>query len=199
MADGTGKLELEKEKIKRAKKDIGEFDYLYRKYYPMINNYVYHRVGDREIRNEIVSNVFFKAMKKIELFRFFDSQRTSFSAWLYRIAGNEICQYFRQNKRRNNIIEQVKLNSPTPQDSHPENPRPVLNFETVRKYLSELSQDDQNLITLRFFEKLSYREISQIFRKKEGALKVRMHRALNKLRGLLDKELSHEESGRYPF
>lgn len=199
MVDGTEKLELEREKIKRAKKDIREFDYLYRKYYPMINNYVYHRVGDQEIRNEIVSNVFFKAMKKIDLFRFFDSQRTSFSAWLYRIAGNEICQYFRQHKRRNNLIEKVKLHSPSPPENHPENPQPVLNFEKVREYLGILSQDDQNLITLRFFEKLSYREISQIFRKTEGALKVRMHRALNKLRDLLDKELSHEESGRYPF
>jgi DNA-directed RNA polymerase specialized sigma24 family protein len=67
-------LDTERNSIIRAKKDLQEFDYLYRKYYPIMNNFIFHRVNDEAVRNEIVSNVFFKAMKRLSLPGYTESQ-----------------------------------------------------------------------------------------------------------------------------
>lgn len=67
-----------------------------------------------------------------------------------------------------------------------------LNFEIVQKKIETFNLEEQNLIALRFFEKLSYKDIAEISKKKEGAVKVRMHRLLNKLRESLKREIKNE-------
>ena len=183
-------MDIEVSRIFKAKKDIREFDYLYNKYCPMINNFVFHRVGDEDVKNEIVSNVFFKAMKKLSMFRIFDVNKASFSSWLYRIAVNEINQFYRNRKRSANLKNIYKHNYTKPDENQKASP---INFEMVRNYMQYLPETDKNLITLRYFEKQSYQELSEIFKKSEGALKVKLHRALNKLRDAMSKELEHEE------
>jgi RNA polymerase sigma-70 factor, ECF subfamily len=186
-------LDIEVTRIFKAKKDIREFDYLYRKYFPKINNFVFHRVCDEDVKNEIVSNVFFKAMKKLNMFRIFDVNKVTFSAWLYRIAVNEINQYFRNSKRHINLKNSYKHNyvEPVKDEKQP------INYEIVKNYMQNLSDTDQNLISLRYFEKQSYQELSEIFKKSEGALKVKLHRALNKLRDSMSKEFENEEAREY--
>lgn len=169
-------MKSERELVGRAKKNIRDFDVLYERYYPMINNFVYHRVANETYRNEIVSNVFFKAMKKINLFRFYDSRKCSFSSWLYRIAVNEINQFYRNIKRdqkiadmyRNEINHSVEKNDKK--------------FELIKEKMSDFSPEEQNLISLKYFEKVKYKDLSEIFKRSEGAIKVQMHRILNKLR-----------------
>lgn len=175
-------LSREIEKVIKAKKDLGEFDHLYRKYFPRINNFVFHRVQDDAVRNEIVSNVFFKAMKNLTKFRFFTSRRSSFSAWLYRIALSEMNQYFRERKREQKIQQKLNWNQVQGEDFE-------IDYSNLKMKLTELSSDEQNLISLRFFEKMSYKEIGEILKKKEGTVKVRMHRLLKKIRSQLEKEM----------
>jgi RNA polymerase sigma-70 factor (ECF subfamily) len=180
-------LDTEKNRIIKAKKDLQEFDYLYRKYYPIMNNFIFHRVNDEAVRNEIVSNVFFKAMKRLSLFRFLDSRKCSFSSWLYRIAVNEVNQFYRNVKRENKIRDSVKWNTVDGDDIQ-------FNYEIVQRKIAAFKIDEQNLITLRFFEKLSYKEIAEIYNKKEGTIKVQMHRLLRKLRMNIEKEIENERS-----
>lgn len=187
-------MDNEVSRIYKAKKDIKEFDYLYRKYFPKINNFVFHRVGDENVKNEIVSNVFFKAMRKLHMFRIYNLKKVSFSSWLYRIAVNEINQYYRNNKRNINLKRIYKHNYVKSDDSEKTSP---ITFEMVQNYLASLPESDKNLITLRYFEKQSYQELAEIFRKSEGALKVKLHRALKKLRDAMSKELKDEEAEAY--
>ena len=133
--------------IKRAKKDVQAFDYLYEKYFPIINNFVYHRVYDDAIRQEIVSNVFFKAMRKIDKFKILDSKKCNFSAWLYRIAINETHQFFRDNKRKEKISTALKWNYVPDSDDGDDFP---ITFETLHEKMQQLSEDEQNLLSLRF-------------------------------------------------
>lgn len=181
----------ERELIIRAKKDIRAFDELYRLYYPKINNFVYYRTFNEDVRNEIVSNVFFKAMKNLNRFRFLDGHRCSFSAWIYRIAISEINQYYRDRKRDLKIAYGKNDEVPVENLEYP------FQFETVKKYLALLKPLDQNLIALKYFEKKSYKELSEIFGKKENALKVKVHRSLKKLKKLLEQENQNEEYRRY--
>ncbi len=180
-------MDTEKNRIIKAKKDLQEFDYLYRKYYPIMNNFIFHRVNDEAVRNEIVSNVFFKAMKRLSLFRFLDSRKCSFSSWLYRIAVNEVNQFYRNVKREDKIRESVKWNTVDGDDIQ-------FNYQVIQRKITSFKIDEQNLITLRFFEKLSYKEIAEIYNKKEGTIKVQMHRLLKKLRMNVEKEIENERS-----
>jgi RNA polymerase sigma-70 factor (ECF subfamily) len=172
----------EREIVIKAKKDIREFDRLYTKYYPRINSFVYHRVPNEAERNDIVSNIFNKAMRKLGTFRFLDSRKSSFSSWLYRIAISEINQYFRNRQRQDRIVGMVRHNeTPNTEDFSYE-----FSYKQVKKAMQNLSENDQNIIALRFFEKLKHQEIAEILNKKEGTVKVRLHRALNRLRQNLE-------------
>ena len=177
-------MDQEREIIKRAKKNIQDFDLLYEKYFPKINNFVFHRIYDDSIKNEIVSNVFFKAMKKLSLFRFLDSKKSSFSSWLYRIAVNEINQYYRERKREKNIYNKV-INKPD------NNAEPLINYEIVKQKMQVLNTEEQNLIALKYFEKLKHKEIAEIYKLSESNVKIRLHRAIKKLRNELKEEVSY--------
>ena len=132
-------LETEKRRILRAKKDLKNFDFLYRKYFPKINNFVFYRVENEAIRNDIVSNVFFKAMKKLTFFRFINSRKCSFSSWLFRIAVNEINQYYRNLKRENKIMEMSLANPQTNSE---------LDYDLVKEKMKNLSEKYRKKIGL---------------------------------------------------
>ncbi|MDP8231639.1 MAG: sigma-70 family RNA polymerase sigma factor [Candidatus Zophobacter franzmannii] len=175
-------IENEKELISRAKRDVSAFDKLYSHYYPLINNYVYHRVSDESTRYEIVSNTFFKAMTKLNSFQWL--HKCSFSAWIYRIAINEVRQNYRKNKKHYKIETKLVFNE-LPLDAE-EIVKPE--FVRVKEAMLTLKPEEQDLLSLRYFEKKKYQEIAEILNVKEGALKVRMHRIMNKLRDRLEGE-----------
>ena len=181
----------ERELIKRAKSDIQAFDKLYRLYYPKINNFVYYRTFNEDIRNEVVSNIFYKAMKNLTRFRFLDSHRSSFSGWLYRIAISEINQYYRDRKRDLKIAYGKHNEVPAEKLEYP------YEFKNVKKCMAQMDDYEQNLIALKYFEKKPYKELTEIFGKKESALKVKVHRTLKKLKKLLEQEKNHENDRRY--
>ncbi len=174
-------IENEKELIRLAKRDVNAFDKLYEHYFPLINNYVFHRVADESTRYEIVSNVFYKAMTKLGGFQWF--HKCSFSAWLYRIAINEIRQHYRQNQRIMKIEKKIVHNE-LPKDAEDiEKPE----YKLVREAMKSLKPTEQDLLSLRYFEKKKFQEIAEILNVKEGALKVRMHRIMKKLRDRIEE------------
>ncbi|MCD6402646.1 hypothetical protein J7L36_02225, partial [bacterium] len=95
----------EKELVKRAQKEPDSFAKLYDKYYPKFFGYILKRVADLEIAQYITSETFFKALKNLWKFRW---KNISFSAWLYRIANNEIANYFRKNKKYSISLDKLK-------------------------------------------------------------------------------------------
>jgi len=180
----------EREIINQAKKDPQAFDYIYDRYMPQIFQYVMYRVYNREVAEDIVSIVFYKAMKNIKLFEW-RPNKIPFSAWLYRIAYNEICNNAKKEKKHDKILKNHMSEEPEAyyEMTHDEDQK---SFEFVHEYLQKLSQKDQDIITLRFFEKKSFAEIAQITGKNESTLRVNLHRALKKLESLMPSEvLSH--------
>ncbi len=172
---------MDKDLILQAKKDIRYFDKLYEEHFPAIFRFVIVRVNNRDIAEEIVSNVFYKAMSKLHMFRW---RSIPFSAWLYRIAISEISNYFRKEKRQRKIEQQVFDESDIPQEEEE-----YFSYEFVHQYIKGLPQSDQDLIYFRFFEKKSFSEISEIVGKKENTLRVNLHRALRKLEKLIPEEV----------
>ncbi len=170
----------EKKLVLQAKKDIQAFEALYQRYFPDIFRFVMYRVGNRSYAEEIVSNTFFKAMDKLHLFKW---RSIPFSAWLFRIAVSEISNYFRADKRHKKIenmyVDKAVLDEKTERFS----------YDFIHQYIKQLPEKDQNIIILRFFEKKSFSEISEMLGKKESTLRVNLHRSLKKLEKLIPAEV----------
>lgn len=178
-------LDEERELIKKAKKDPEIFGELYDKHYPKIFGYVLKRVANLEIAQDVTSETFFKALKNLWRFRW---RNIPFSAWLYRIANNEIANFFRKRKYKlislEKISDPVAISNPSIEILKAEQElKKHQDFIEIQKEISKLQIKYQEVITLRFFEKKKIKEIAEILGKKEGTIKSLLHRGLERLRG----------------
>ena len=185
-------LNDEKELIKRAQKEPEIFAKLYDKYYSRIFGYILKRVANLEIAQDITSETFFKALKNLWKFRW---KNISISSWFYRIANNEIANYFRKNKKYSISLDKLKENGFEPVALH--NPEAEFleaqeelkkhqDFLKIQEKISQLPIRYQEVITLRFFEKKKIKEIAEILGKREGTIKSLLHRGLEKLKELVE-------------
>lgn len=174
----SGKVFNDEERtIEAAKKDVRYFKPIYEKYFTELLNYAYRKLGDEELAADIVSQVFVKAMAALPRY---EQRGLPFSAWLYRIATNEINQYYRRSKKmRTVVIEDFMLNHLAEEVEEPHLEELKRKLKVV---LQNLSVKELYLIELRFHEGKSFKEIGYILDITENNAKVRMHRLISKLR-----------------
>jgi RNA polymerase sigma-70 factor (ECF subfamily) len=180
-------LNQEKELIKSAQKDQEVFVKIYNQYYSQIFGYILKRTANLEIAQDITSETFFKALNKLWQFRW---RNISFSSWLYKIATNEINQYFRKGKYKSVSLEILQeqgfelIASDNPEKEiieAQEELKKHQDFLDCQGKIAELDVKYQEVLTLRFFEQKKIKEISQILNKSEGTTKSLLHRGLKKL------------------
>lgn len=179
-------IKTEEEEIKRAIADPKHFDVLYNRYFLDIYKYVLIRVADKNIADDVVSRVFIKAMQKLHKFQF---RGLPFSAWLYRVAYNELTDSFRRKK-----VERV-VSVPVEDFNHimhENNIDEILEKEEllnlITKVVKLLSEKQIELIEMRFFEQRSFKEMAEILNITEANAKVSTHRAINKIKQLMEKQ-----------
>jgi RNA polymerase sigma-70 factor (ECF subfamily) len=188
-------LKEEKELIKQAQKDPDVFAEVYDYYYPKIFNYILRRTVYLEVAQDITSETFFKALHKLWQFRW---RNISFSSWLYKIATNEINQYYRKCKHKTSSLDELRElgfesvswhNPETEMIEAEENLKRHQDFIICQQKISRLDIKYQEVITLRFFEQKQIKEIGEILGKSEGTIKSLLHRGLEKLRVSMNDEL----------
>ena len=87
-------MQEEHDLVRRAQEyDPGAFGEIYERYYNGVYKYIYYRVGDQSLAEDVTMEVFVKAMESIDGFTF---RGIPFSAWLYRIASNLVVDHFRR-------------------------------------------------------------------------------------------------------
>ncbi len=171
----------EEQIVEASKKDIGQFEYLYNKYYEPVFRYVYHRVGDEEETADVVSRVFMNAMNAIGKY---ECRGLPFGAWLFRIAANEVKKQYRSAKSPVLCLEEEKLNSLWVCGEVSDDEERI---NILGKLISYLNDEEVTILQLKYFEDKNFKEIALMLDKKESAVKMRMYRALNKLKELYDK------------
>jgi len=191
-------ISREKELLARCRTDPEAFGEIYDENFDAIFRYIQHRVSDVALAEDLTSQTFHKALRKLGRFRW---QGVSISAWLYRIAGNEVNSYLRKLYRRKKYegpwaehYEPTDTNAPDREltDAEAEVEKHGL-FVALNEQIRELDTIDQSILTLRYFEHKGYSEIAEILGKREGTMRMRASRALDKLKKLLAKEdISHE-------
>lgn len=167
--------------IEQAKKEPEAFGLLYEKYINRIYNYIYFRVGNVKDAEDLTTRVFMRALDNIGRYR---NMGLPFSAWLYRIAHNQVANFHRDNSRTREIsIDEMLIPPPQLKTDHPESS--ALKQESINHLMSlinDLSADKRELIMLKFVEKLSNEEISHALGRTEGAIKSLYHRTLLEMR-----------------
>ena len=183
-------LEQEKQLVGRAKNDPVAFGELYDRYYSRILGYIIKRTANIELAQDITSEVFFKALNNLHKFHWRD---IPFSAWLYRIANNEIANHFRKNGQRQLDLEKIS-NSMAYAELSPESEllaaeaelKKHEDFLILHRNIAKLSNRYQEVISLRYFENKRINEIAEILGKQEGTIKSLLHRGLEKLRKAME-------------
>jgi len=188
MNDLAINLNEEKAFVEKARSDPQAFGRLYDRNYSKIFGYVLKRTVSIDLAQDITSEVFFKALKHLGKFKW---TGVPFSAWLYRIASNEIANHFKQQSRNQVLMEEAAaVSSQTSPSPEVEISRAEQELQKHREFIalheeiSRLPEKYQEVIVLRFFEKKSIDEIGDILGKKEGTVKSLLHRGLEKLRFL---------------
>jgi len=177
----------EKDLIDAAKTDPKAFGSLYQRYVERIFNYIYYRTGNAKDAEDLTGKVFFKALDNIQGYK---HMGLPFSAWLYRIAHNLVANYHRDRAKKQEISLDVIPGQVLPQSEVlPE--ASIARSQEVDELLArirDLSPNRQELLILKFVDQLSNKEIGQIMRKSEGAIKSLYHRTLLELREKMNSE-----------
>jgi RNA polymerase sigma-70 factor (ECF subfamily) len=171
-----------------ARDDTAAFGELYTRYVKKIYNYIYYRTGNHHDAEDLTSRVFFRALAHIDSYT---DRGVPFSAWLYRIAHNLVANWHRDRSRQ----KVVPLDEYISNDSGPTAPESVTenleDSENLLEKIRELPEERQQLLVLKFVERLSNAEIGEIMNRTEGAIKSLYHRTLLSLRERLEDE-DHE-------
>lgn len=179
-------LESEQLLIAEVKDNPEQFGRVFDEFYPRILKYCVKRTGDVALSEDLTSEVFIKAFKNIQKFQW---RNVTFSAWLYRIALNEISSHFRKKQHisLDVMIQEEGFEAPDKILLHEEIMRAEdelqkhEDFLKVQEELQKLPLKYQEVLSLRYFEEKKVSEIAEILDKKEGTVKSLLSRGFDKL------------------
>ena len=171
--------------LRASQGDREAFGLLYQRYVQRIYNYIYYRVGNPLEAEDLTARVFYRAMRNMHRYK---DRGLPFSAFLYRIAHNLVANWHRDTKRRPEIPLEDAWLPPRAENVDPEGEL-IRSEEQARllQVIRRLPPERQELLILKFVDRLSNAEIGQIMGRSEGAIKSLYHRTLIALRAALQQ------------
>lgn len=158
---------------------------LYDRYEARIYSYIYRRTGNSALAEDLTAQVF---LKMLEAIRNEKAWHSSFSGWLYRIAHNAVIDFYRKRDRQ----KQTDLEDAAAVVASDHNPVVIaetnLDAENLRTAISRLTEEQAEVISLRFLEGYSISEVATMMDKTEGSIKALQYRAVATLRQLLHRD-----------
>ena len=140
--------------------------------------YFYRLTGNKDLSDELLSVLFVKLVEKIASYK-----GGSFEGWLFRIASNIFHDYLRSKQRRKRLHdvrkEQIESEITEPKKSGNEQ------IDLLQIQLKRMDADTRELIMLRFYSQLSFKEIAKMRSEPIGTTLAKLHRGLKKLRELM--------------
>ena len=181
-------MQQEERLVQRAKQGEPQaFEQLYEAYFDKIYRYVVLKVGNRADAEDLTQQVFLKALESIGSFRW---RGVPFSSWLFRIAHNQVVDYFRKKSREKALpLDEARTVSVSDPAALAEL---RLKVEQLAAACEQLSEAQREVISLRFAGGLSVAETAKAMGRGDGAARVLQHEALVRLRRILSP--GNEES-----
>jgi RNA polymerase sigma-70 factor (ECF subfamily) len=160
------------------------FRWLVLKYQERLYGHIRRMVNDHEDANDVVQNTFIKVFKSIKKFK----GNSQLYTWLYRIATNETLTFLNKKKRKATTSiddDELGMRHTLSADSYFDEKKAQLKLQNAIKLLPE----KQRLVfNMRYFEEMSYREISGILETSVGGLKASYHHAVKKIEQFLNEQ-----------
>jgi len=182
----------EKQLVADIRNDPSKFSVVFDTYYSVIFSYIFRRVADYDLARDIASETFLKAFLNIGTFRW---RGISISFWLYRIATNEMHQFFRKKKYQPEslefLVETYYQDIIDPASTKGEKMQleneiqQHADFLIIQKKIKQLPVIYQEVLALRYFEQKSIKEVAAILDKREGTVKSLLSRGIEKLKKML--------------
>ena len=186
ISDTVSEVDEESRLVADLKKDPEAFGELYRRYLTPIYRYIYVRLGNKADAEDLTSEVFLRALRKLDTYRYLGYP---FSAWLFRIAYHLIIDY-RRSRRPTKPVDDF---SESLADDREDPLASVLRDEEhgrLKKHIESLPRMQQEALALRFSGGLKNREIGKVLGKSEATVKMMIHRAVSALKGVIEDEES---------
>ncbi|WP_158886538.1 sigma-70 family RNA polymerase sigma factor [Amycolatopsis anabasis] len=171
--------------------DTAAFGALYDRYVDVVFRYVLFRLGDRELAEDVTSETFLRALRRITTVSY---QGRDVGAWFITIARNLVLDHVKSSRFRLEIVTDEITESGVPPFAgggaqSPAGPEQQVMSRATRAELlrcvADLGEDQRECIVLRFLQGLSVAETARIMKRNEGAIKALQHRAVRRLAQLL--------------
>ena len=174
-------MQDEQSLVQRAQRhDQEAFAILYEEYFDKIYRYIALKIGNRVEAEDMTQQVFVKALNSISSYKW---KGLPFSAWLYRIAHNQVVDYLRKKTRQATVYLNESF---TAAKDNPHNTtEKKMNIEQLVLATRELTASQQEVILLRFSGELPIAQVASIMGKSEGAVKALQHSAIVALRKIM--------------
>jgi RNA polymerase sigma-70 factor (ECF subfamily) len=182
-ASGSPSPSDESQLVARAKEDPSAFGQLYELHFQRMYRFVYSRVQDRAVAEDVTSEVFMKALRSLS--RYQDTGRP-FSAWLYQIAVNAVADRYRSHRPTEDIDQQFDLSDGSSLEET------AAHRDEVRRvwgHIEELPDQQRTALVLKFQEDLKIEDIALAMGKSPGAVKLLVHRGVTRLRQQMAADL----------
>jgi len=171
-------LELEKLINLCKKGDLKAFDELINRYSSRCYAYFYRLTGRPDLSEELLSDLFIRLVRKIRSF-----EGGSFEKWMFTVASNLFRDSLRKQYRHKRLLEEkaeLLLQAETV-----DRPQPEM-FDKLQLALEKLDKETAELISLRYYSQMSFKELSELRDEPIGTTLSKVHRGLKKLRSLMD-------------
>lgn len=167
--------EMVMEAVKRG--DLHQASLLFERYHKRLYNFLFRMTLDREAAGDLTQNVFLRVLKYRGSY-----QGDRFESWIYRIARNVFSDYYQSAKNRNSFIEVEKVSDHL---SEQEDQADLHEREKIlHGAMEKLPVEQRELLVLTRFQRLKYEEVAVMMNTTVSNIKVKVHRAIIKLREL---------------
>jgi RNA polymerase sigma factor (sigma-70 family) len=163
------------------------FAIFYEEYMPKVFRYIHFRLNDEEISEDLTSEVFEKALVN---FKKYSKKKASFSTWIFTITKNTVIDYYRTSNKKQFTPLDESYESPSRKLLPNEELEKKEERELLNNSLKQLSEEEQELIRLKFSARLNNRQIASMTGMSESNVGVKLYRTLKKLRGNLQGSLN---------
>lgn len=163
------------------------FEELYDTYYDSVYRYIYAAVKDKWNAEDIISTVFTNIYKHKEKINDVEGSKN----WVFRIAHNTIIDFYRKNSKVIPIEEFLDRGN---EESGYEQVLIKEEFNQVKKLIDQFPEDTKNMIYMRYYGGLKFREIAEATSISENTVKSSVSRAIKKLKKLCSSKLGGEVS-----
>lgn len=172
-----------------ARAQAGEaeaFGALYDRYVDVVYRYVYYRVSNQALTEDMVSETFLRALRRITSFTW---QGRDFGAWLVTIARNLIADHYKSSRYKLEVATAEMLDADRATDGPEDEVLDSITNITLLEAVKMLGAEQQECVVLRFLQGFSVSETALAMGKTDGAIKALQYRAVQSLKRLLPAEL----------